>query len=294
MGGAFKFRGSKAPQTMGLQELMPFIQQQAMINSIGQKQNMASQSQSLQNPLQSANIPQGQQSMFKAIPKTMEVGGVPQTIPTMEEKKDIPDATMGEITGGRATSQMLANNVDRLINDPTLRGQIGPLHLSTHSGMIGDIGTTLRSLTKDPTLGAFAEFKSNTSDVFQNYRKFLEGVRGAVGGSSLINPILPEMSDPPEVYVGKAVGALNKMQKNDQILQDTFKAQNYKTAGIEGGFPVKDIESIRNKAVGQGINVAKSPIPGMNTIVTVSNGKKTFQIPKEKLADAQARGYQSV
>lgn len=255
--GSFSAPSIPAPKA-GIDTIMPFVTNLAMMNTIKQKQNMAAQSPSVQNPLQAAGILPDQQKNFKQVPKTVEVGGVPQTIPSAEEKKDIPDGLFEQITGGRATSQLLSDNVDRIIKDKTLRSQIGPFHASTHEGMIGFIGENARSMMKDPTLGSFEEFKSNTQDVFQNYRKFLEGVKGAVGGSGLISPILPQTTDPAEIYVGKAIGALGKMQKNDQILRDTLKGQNYKTGGIEGNYPVADVESIRNKAVQGGINVARN------------------------------------
>lgn len=291
------------PAGLSIQQVMPQFQQQAQLQGTQARQQMAAQSPSVQNPLQAAGIMPSQQGNFKQVPKTVEVGGVPQTIPEVQEKKDIPYSTLTDITGTRTTAKLLAQNVDQIINDPVLRSQIGPIHASTHGGLVGALGTFARHLMDDPTLGAFAEFKSHTQDVFQNYRKLLEGVRGAVGGSALISPVLPEMTDTDEVYVGKAIGALGKMKMNDQIMEDALKGQNYKTAGIEGKYPVRDVEAIRNSAVQQGINVGKPPVPGMpsspaqdstggdSDMVSVTNGSKTFSIPKKNLATAQSRGF---
>lgn len=279
--GKFDTPKISQPSSEGMRWLSSMILQQTQQKALLQKQQQLqqiAQQQSQGNPADRFQIPAGQEQNYKIAPEMKDVGGIPTPFTSIKEKEPPPQAAVDALLDNQQFARKGQKLAQSVIDNPDLQGQLGIFHPSAHTGMMGDLTMSLRAFMEKNAGGAmgntpgkaadFAAFKSGTQNIFQNYRKFLEGVRGAVGGSTLINPIYPRTEDPPEQYVSKALDVLDTMNQNDGKWRNYFDRTGYKTQGL--GEPLNiDTGKMRDSAVQHGMNITpggynQSPIPGMN------------------------------
>lgn len=167
--------------------------------------------------------------------------------------KPAPPEMQDKLTEGVSTAKDLISNANQLMDNPNIQNQMGPQHPSAYMNGMGNLAMNMRSAinrymgksNKDVT--DFAEFKSSTGDIFQRYRKFLDGVRAAVGGSKLETPIFPQTSSDPDIFISQTLGLLKNMETNYHAVANTIQGQGYRTGGISDIFPSQGAQDLRSK-----------------------------------------------
>ncbi len=233
--------------------LQNMLRQQTQVDDerrIGQqRQNVGQQVGEVQSEFSGGIAPIG---------STLAQGGKP----TIDLNRPFPEAADSAIRLGRQQAVNLGQNVTKLINSPNLRTRTsrGPFNISGYGNQIGNVSLQLEGMKNDPNVSEFAEFKSTTEQLFQQYRKYITGVQAGFPELQMLQPIFPVTNDPPSNYVSKSLSALKTMSTNEQTALDYFEKRGYQIGNLKGTFPVNS-EEVRKMALNSGINVDPSTIP---------------------------------
>ena len=241
--------------------------QRKPMSTIMNRQGMVSDVQGFQDMVRSQspqqifgmNDEEAKDYTFK--PGFTSVRGIPVAAREPVLKKEPPVGLGDNFLEAREQTGSFGNLLEKAISSKNIRSRMSPLSPSSHKGFIGDASSTVEAMMGSKDIGEFVEFKTQTDQLFQRYRSAITGAQAAVKELQLLRPLFPKTTDPPSIYFSRSLAALEDMKRNDLLISDYVKKQNFMSRGFEGEFPV-DIEGTRQRALATGISVGSESNSG--------------------------------
>lgn len=177
-------------------------------------------------------------------PEMRTFRGQPYQVNTPKLKPMLPPKEGGQIQSIRSMDQDMRRNLGMMTE--SVQNQMNPLDPRAARGGIGSFILKVQS-GFDPSAKEYIDFKSQTDQMFQEFRKDVTGAQAALKELGWLAPDFPEPNDPPETYYQKAVTALNKMQEGEKLLLDFYGQQGYRVGEMRKNSlnkPVPTFESL--------------------------------------------------
>lgn len=172
----------------------------------------------------------------------------------IELNRALPENAESTIRLGRQQGVNLKNNLQQYIGSKNLQSRTTPLNPGAWDNAFGNTFLQIQGMMNNSDISQFAEFKSGTQQLFQQYRKYITGVQAGFPELQMLQPIFPIATDPPSIYLGKALQAIKTMKTNEETLVDYESKRGYNMGNLPGSYPVNPDE-IRQSALQAGINV---------------------------------------
>ena len=192
--------------------------------------------ESQRDPFERYGIPTEEAEDYNLENLHESVHGIPITSREPKLKPEVPNNILLDFKGSRSKSASLSNQLTKLIHSKNIQNNLNPFNPMAHRGLIGDLSAKVASLANSKDIAEFTEFKANTDRDFQEYRKYITGVNAGFPEIQFLQPIYPQTTDPPSKYVSTALGALEDMKRNDELIMQTASQAGYRTRGFKGGF----------------------------------------------------------
>ena len=147
-----------------------------------------------------------------------------------QRPKNLTTAETNAVLSLESSGVRLAGLKNQVETDPEISQLLGPLSPEARSNLV-------RQLAND---AKFAKFASGALKEFNQYRKQITGAAASFPEIKLLEPTYPQLTDPPDVFVSKAVQALDDIDTNRGILKQLFESQGKVYPSFKGlGGPSK-------------------------------------------------------
>lgn len=165
-------------------------------------------------------------------PEMRTFRGRPYQVNTPTLKPMLPPKEGGQIQSLRSMDQDMRRNIGMLT--PEVQKRMNPLDPRSARGGIGSFILKVES-GWSPSAREYIDFKSQTDQLFQDFRKDVTGAQAALKELGWLAPDYPEPNDPPETYYQKASTAIKKIAEGEQLLLNFYSQQGYRVGDMKKG-----------------------------------------------------------